>query len=415
MIVGHSWGAGEGRRAWIYLGMAVRMVQVMGLCEEMSYPRDRVLSRDEFIHAEERRRVAWTAFLMDSLLSGGKGRKRSFSADEMRIQLPCEKDKFVWGEPVRCERLDGRLPENPYIPIGDLGIVAHSMRAADLWGTVARWACSNDEALPWDTHSDFHRLSTRLERWRQELPSRLQYSLFSLHAHTATEQGQAFCYMHAIYFMAKMFMHRQYLPVLGPEKVKRADSVQDQFAADWIQWRKYSRHELFRNAAEVCEMLDEMRTFGVFFLRGLVPWIGFTIYTAVGVMLYCYNFPIDEDDPNIIRRSRDRVINGCTFLKDMNTQWPMANTWFETIKRMQAFYHNLQRKGETSPVERRALHNALVDYGALQPSPVQHPHSEESSDTEMAMVRCTTVPQLCSSFQKSTMFWFYVVWVIDNP
>ena len=80
----------------------------------------------------------------------------------------------------------------------------------------------------------------------------------------------------------------------------------------------------------VLEMLEEMRTFGVFFLRGLVPWIGFTIYTAVGVMLYSFNFPSGEDDPRIVEKARERVIQGCTFLKEMKTQWPMAATWVST-------------------------------------------------------------------------------------
>jgi hypothetical protein len=84
----------------------------------------------------------------------------------------------------------------------------------------------------------------------------------------------------------------------------------------------------------VLEMLEEMRTFGVYFLRGLVPWIGFTIYTAVGVMLYCFNFPSNDDDPHLREKARKCVINGCTFLKDMKTQWPMAETWVSNAGRL---------------------------------------------------------------------------------
>jgi hypothetical protein len=92
MLTGHSWGAGEGRRAWVYLGMAVRMAQVLGLFEEPPP----ATTREDFIDAEERRRTAWTCFLMDSLLSGGKGRDRMLSGDKMRIQLPCAVRKTRW-------------------------------------------------------------------------------------------------------------------------------------------------------------------------------------------------------------------------------------------------------------------------------------------------------------------------------
>jgi hypothetical protein len=126
-----------------------------------------------------------------------------------------------------------------------------------------------------------------------------------------------------------MFLHRAYLPVLGPQNDQSEEvprSYQDH-PDTWKHWQKLSRTELVREATMVCEMLEEMRTFGVFFLRGLVPWIGFTIYTAVGVMLYSYNFPGEDDDPSDSQKSLNLVIQGCIFLKEMKGQWPMAQHW----------------------------------------------------------------------------------------
>src|ERR1700761_1833204 len=154
MVTGHSWGAGEARQAWIYLGMAIRMAQILGLFEESQSSN----SRQDFIDAEERRRTAWTCFLMDSLLSGGKRRVRALSIHDMRVQLPCDTDYFHFGEVVRCEMMDGSLPKGPpSISIGSLGIVAYSMRVADIWGQVARWACSDkvEGELPWEPESEF--------------------------------------------------------------------------------------------------------------------------------------------------------------------------------------------------------------------------------------------------------------------
>ena len=134
MLTGHDWGAGNGRRAWIYLGMAIRLVEVMDLTRETGVPRNRVPTREEFIQAEVRRRTAWTCFLMDSLLSGGKGRKRSLAAQDMSIQLPCERENFVFGEPVCTPQLDNTLRCPPVsLPAGEIGIIGYSMRAANIW------------------------------------------------------------------------------------------------------------------------------------------------------------------------------------------------------------------------------------------------------------------------------------------
>ncbi|KAF2117379.1 fungal-specific transcription factor domain-containing protein [Lophiotrema nucula] len=398
MLTGHDWGAGNGRRAWIYLGMAIRLCEVMDLCQEKQIPKNRQPTREEFIEAEVRRRTAWTCFLMDSLLSGGKGRKRSLNASEMTIQLPCERESFVFGEPVCTQHLDGSLRMPPLSqPIGELGIIAYSMRAANIWGKVARWACSDvvNSELPWSTSSQFQLLIYELDEWRRSLPARLQYDLFSLHSHNAVDQGQAYCYMHCIYFMSYMFLHRAYLPVLGPHQNGTDETPRsyDEQRETWNSWQKMSRKELFRESTMVLEMLEEMRTFGVYFLRGLVPWIGFTIYTAVGVMLYSFNFPSGDDDPRITEKARERVIQGCVFLKEMKTQWPMAATWFETIKRMQAYYRNLsgQDGQPVSPEERHALRHAMIDYGALQPSPVQKPVDAKESKGPDSTIQPPTV------------------------
>lgn len=323
MLTGHSWGAGEGRRAWVYLGMAVRMAQVLGLFEEPTS----VTTRDDFINAEERRRTAWTCFLMDSLLSGGKGRDRMLSADKMRIQLPCDSESFNFGELVICERLDGSLPEGPRPgEQGSLGIVAYSMRVADVWGAVAKWACTphDNNQPPWQPQSDFQYLLSRLNVWKDSLPKRLQYELFLLRAHSVSNQGQAYCYMHCIYFMSVIFLYRSYLPEVEMQKARVGDQ-------EWDQWSAWSSKELVEVAEQVCEMLQEMRAFGLYFLRGLVPWIGFTIYTAVGTMLYFYHFPNPGDTPHQIERRREHIVEGLLFLKDMRQAWPMADTWVSPL------------------------------------------------------------------------------------
>lgn len=91
-------------------------------------------------------------------------------------------------------------------------------------------------------------------------------------------------------------------------------------------------------------------------------------------MLYSVNFPSGEDDVNTTEKARERVRRGCTFLTDMQSQWPMARTWFETIKRMRVYYSTVVgQEGPVSPDEQQALRRAMIDYGALQPSPVGKP------------------------------------------
>jgi hypothetical protein len=51
---------------------------------------------------------------------------------------------------------------------------------------------------------------------------------------------------------------------------------------------------------------------------------------------------------------------------------------------MQIFYSNIKTQGDqaVSPRERREMRNAIIDYGALQPSPVLGPEADESNEVK---------------------------------
>ncbi|CAG9953271.1 unnamed protein product [Clonostachys rosea f. rosea IK726] len=379
LLTGHSWGAGEGKRAWFYLGMSVRMAQSLGLFDEDPPSPD--LSSEDFIAAEERRRTAWTCFLMDSILSGGKARDRTLSAERMNIQLPCDMDSFNFGEPVKCEMLNGSLPPGDGVPVGNLDLIGYTMRVANIWGDVAKWACAShaDEPPPWNPQSSLQKLLARLEDWRASLPKRLRYSPPLLRAHSVSNQGQAYCYMHAIYHVSIICLYRSYLPEVEMGQLRNNKT------AEWEQWSLNSSEELVKMAERVCEMLHEMRNFGLFFLRGLVPCVGFASYTAVGALLFFFHFPFPGAEEARIQSWRTRVVEGCDVLKEMRQAWPMADTWRNTIQRMQFFYSNIKAGGDTTvsnTTEGKALHNSVIDYGALQNSPVGQPdHSEPENSS----------------------------------
>ena len=329
LLTGHNWGAGDGKSAWIYLGIAIRMVQMMGLCSEPWTESKGVSSSDAFISAEERRRTAWTCFLMESLLSGGGNRARILTSEEMAIQLPCEDENFVFGSPVQCEFLNGTFSrQTSSRPTSTLGVLAYTVRIADVWGDVAKWASSNaslDES-PSDRESTMHSLVSSLERWKVNLPDRLRYSSFSLQAHSVFEQGQAFCYMHSIYFMSMIFLHRNYLPHLGVSKSQQnlnRSNGEDGFRV----WQGHSSQTLYDTASTVCDMCREINQFGVDFRRGLVPWIGFTVYTTIGVMLYFEYFPAESSPTETVLGNRDKLASGYMLLKAMKNEWPMVSRW----------------------------------------------------------------------------------------
>ena len=140
MLALHEWGMCRGKSAWLYVGMAIRMSQAMGLPFELENdvfsrdaPRDSALKTeadmfgitsrpeqkeqnqsDEVIAQETKRRTFWACFILDRSLSSGKYRPRMIRVKELDIQLPSE-NAFAFGERVRTSRLTdpvGRRPQS---------------------------------------------------------------------------------------------------------------------------------------------------------------------------------------------------------------------------------------------------------------------------------------------------------------
>ncbi|KAJ5674206.1 hypothetical protein N7462_009645 [Penicillium macrosclerotiorum] len=153
MLALHEWGMCRGKSAWLYVGMAIRLAQAMGLPFELENefpPRD--LSRsspglkteadhfgltsrrvepkeqtsDDIISQETKRRTFWACFILDRCLSSGKYRPRMIRVKDLGIQLPSD-NAFAFGERVRTARLNEPTVRRPQ-SFGSQGVQIPSIR-----------------------------------------------------------------------------------------------------------------------------------------------------------------------------------------------------------------------------------------------------------------------------------------------
>ena len=128
----HEWGMCKGIKAWIHVGLAIRMAQVIGLQYEdglddepwalssamrieahyLGVKTGQVhqldpSSSEAFINEEIRRRTFWSCFIMDRYLSSGKYRPTMLMVEDIRIQLPSSDSTFAFGERVCTSLITG--------------------------------------------------------------------------------------------------------------------------------------------------------------------------------------------------------------------------------------------------------------------------------------------------------------------
>ncbi|KAJ9219217.1 putative C6 transcription factor [Paecilomyces variotii] len=136
MLALHEWGMCRGKSAWVYVGVAIRLGQAMGLSFELENDLTRDPNRspvfkaeadhfgvakreeqkeqnsDDVIALETKRRTFWACFIMDRCLSSGKYRPQMINVYDLDIQLPSD-NAFAFGERVRTSRLNDGTSRRP--------------------------------------------------------------------------------------------------------------------------------------------------------------------------------------------------------------------------------------------------------------------------------------------------------------
>lgn len=140
MLALHEWGMCRGKSAWLYVGMAIRLSQAMGLQFELenelpardgsrspTFKTDsKEQTSDDIIAQETKRRTFWACFTLDRCLSSGKYRPRMIRAKKLGIQLPSD-NAFAFGERVRTSRLNEPVVRRPQ-SFGAQGVQIPSIR-----------------------------------------------------------------------------------------------------------------------------------------------------------------------------------------------------------------------------------------------------------------------------------------------
>lgn len=206
MLAFHEWGAmGRGVQAWTWIGVAMRMAEVLGLGVEnpdpgfyktdcftsrppalgfsAQSPQTTTLSlnpakkdgwdeppnkrrrmeagraeKEAFVEDEIKRRTFWAGFMLERSLASVQGRISKIRLDEINgtsndfmhpsvvIRLPCADQQFFFRNKV----VTGVLTlENDSIPTAtEEGVVSRLLKAVEIWGRVQRWAVSTPDRTP---------------------------------------------------------------------------------------------------------------------------------------------------------------------------------------------------------------------------------------------------------------------------
>ncbi|CAM1501356.1 Fc.00g105180.m01.CDS01 [Cosmosporella sp. VM-42] len=156
--------AGRISSGWLKIGLAVRIAQDLQLMKEPS-------SLLPIVEQEEQRRTFWSVYLLDKLVSCGKGRPPAVSEEDCHVQLPCNEQMLRTGQWKETSTLQQLLNWNTDTS-GSCGNFALAILVASVFGRCARYVLhgrETDEVLPWDSGSEFTAINSVLLLIEQRL------------------------------------------------------------------------------------------------------------------------------------------------------------------------------------------------------------------------------------------------------
>ncbi|KIW85127.1 hypothetical protein Z517_00516 [Fonsecaea pedrosoi CBS 271.37] len=147
--------SGKGRHAlaWVKIGLSVRIAQSMRLMME---------SRNALSHAdqEERRRVFWSLYLLDKLVTCGRAQPPAILDASCQLQLPCSEVAWRAGleqKTLNLQQLFSRTGSNPVAydagPFTNVIAMAYTLSRAAQY-MLQQFNMQSQEP-PWDANSEF--------------------------------------------------------------------------------------------------------------------------------------------------------------------------------------------------------------------------------------------------------------------
>ncbi|KAK3294060.1 fungal-specific transcription factor domain-containing protein [Chaetomium fimeti] len=290
-----------GMAAWMYVGVAIRMSQALGLGDGDKEPnkvfRPRPIKPAQqtmSITAREiRRRTMFSCLILDRLLGCGKDRVSTIRSEDLRIQLPCAEVSFDLGHDVYTGFLKPTSVVETTRPISD-SVLGRFVRLVDLWGEISEWSFSGgrfteEERPPWSPESNFFQLREKLEAFYDGLPDEFRWSDSNYYKHENHQASSVYVSLHMLGAVCRIMLHREYIPfipILCNKPVGPLDEPTFAPGQEPQGFWEVSAEEIFHAAKDIVDLAEICRD-----KLPMSSLVLFAVWTAAFVGIYAVHFP----------------------------------------------------------------------------------------------------------------------------
>jgi len=338
------------------------------------------------------------------------------SAQQLKVQLPCSDDQFLFVRDVRTGFLDQAWSPRADETGNDDGVLSRYIRLVEIFGRFSEWSYAGGRrtegrAPPWDPSTQFFRLRQELDNFHNALPSNLTFTEANLSAHIEKRNATTYASMHTLYSLCLIMLHREYIPFI-PLRCQRPQGPLDEPTFPESQYQipdgfwEESAQAIFRAARDI---LDIVRTCQDNNALPESPQIGFAVFQAAFVCVYAAHFDYMDTGEYLLQGSgqnnedyRTKGYAGLTvkILGEMVPRLKMAKGYLKTIGKMHDYFSRVKteydRRFEHKPrwvggglEQYKLLEKELKEFGSLEDTDKNVP-SDGSDTVDQVRSRAST-------------------------
>ncbi|KIW91028.1 uncharacterized protein Z519_07922 [Cladophialophora bantiana CBS 173.52] len=380
--------AGRSRHgsAWVKIGMAVRIAQDLKLM---------LGQRTHMPHSvqEEHRRVFWSIYLLDRLVSCGRGRPPAILDASCQLQLPLDDTKWrdgLWEKTLTLEEASDRALVNN----STHGPFARVIMIAQILGRTAQYMLQEcnfrNRYPPWEATSDFAATESDLllleTRFQMRLPLKQEIGrhLFDTDSIDQAIVGPII-FSRALFHLCYCILHH---PFLLRKRIRSCQmSVPPSFLVRTFASGRQHANSLARH-------IHTARELGCYVQASFYGYCAVVSGSIAGLDAHS----TDEETRNKALHSLKENI---TFLEDLSRHWANASLLLTALKTFVENSYKIRFLSEDSIVdpglgaEDEDLLWSLVDYSTMSNASPTQP--TEHSDTHLQLNTSTSWYELFSS------------------
>ncbi|KYK57302.1 fungal specific transcription factor [Drechmeria coniospora] len=392
VITLHEWGSRDFHKAWMYCGIAIRIMQALHSLRVAPYPLDLAPEHQhDGVSLAIETRAFWACFIMDCMVNSGTYNPPMLPMSEMaklKVARPPTAVEFAFGPDTPPRAVGGHhclagqttgmldVTQSFEILVGGFDIWTQVMTFIFNDGRRAPGMCAPHNC-PWVPGSPWSLSRNQLEAWRAGQHRKLHYPDNSVAIHMTLGVGETFVYLNLLYYFSTLMLHREYfpfLPMLESEPRGPVDHPRLEAEAPPGWWEESARL-LFGAAESMARILSEASECGV---RLMTPFVGFCAFSAGYINIYVFRFPRMN-----LGRSPDAgaCANMCLdYLEEFRHVWKIADGWRASLLYERASNDGQRYRGRTR-ADFDTLHQSIHEFRVVDRS---GEHNREIDGAERA-------------------------------